>query len=225
MVADLGSSSHQFSDFVRQYCAKNQISLEGLAKLAGISRGTLYGLLREGGDAKVLQWIKLANAMGVHYTLLLQLKYGNLAVPGESAMDGFDHDVCGFIDETVPDGTIVMAGHQFVKTWTLQNLGGQVWEERWLMCMDEPVYTAHTSMLDNFGELYQLKPHATQIAIPTTQPKQCITLAVTFVAPKVSGRYISYWKMIDKHGELCFPNNLGLSVNVSVKGLGVAYRI
>lgn len=46
--------SNPLNDFVRQYCAKHDLSLEKLAQIAGISRGTLYGLLKDNGDAKTM---------------------------------------------------------------------------------------------------------------------------------------------------------------------------
>lgn len=215
-------SGESLNEFVRQHCAEHKITLDALAKMVGISRSTLYGLLREGGDAKTMQWIKLANAMQVHYTILLQLKYGNFNAEGLGVPDAL-YDACAFIDETIPDGSIVVAGQRFVKTWTIQNAGNQLWEGRRLMCVDLPIYGADTS--SDYYELYHMRPDVYQVSIPMVKSGEKTTIAVVFTAPKVSGRYISYWKMINDKDEFCFPNNVGLSVCICVQGLGLAMKI
>ncbi|ALG66471.1 NBR1-Ig-like domain-containing protein [Beggiatoa leptomitoformis] len=49
-------------------------------------------------------------------------------------------DVTGFIaDVTYPDNSIVTAGQAFEKIWEIRNLGGQVWENRKLVCCDNAI--------------------------------------------------------------------------------------
>lgn len=92
--------------------------------------------------------------------------------------------------------------------------------------MDDQTYTpTRAESMASFGELYELTPDATVINIPDVAPSEKVTLEVVFTAPKVAGRYISYWKMVDCDHNICFPDTIGLSVCISVKSLGIGYRI
>lgn len=130
------------------------------------------------------------------------------------------YDACGFIDETVPDGSMVGAGCVFDKTWTIQNIGNTIWQNRYLLCMDMPCLMVCPDgyKIDN----YQLKPDCNLIALPTTAPQQTITITMRFTAPSVAGRYISYWKMVDEQGRFCFANAIGLSAQILVMTTGIA---
>lgn len=131
-------------------------------------------------------------------------------------------DSSGFLDEIIPDGMIITAGSTFTKTWTIQNTGDTIWKNRHLLCIDEPVMQNNYPDTESFND-HQLIPKSTIIDIPTTAPKEVVTLSVDYQAPKISGRYISCWKMIDEHGALCFPHGIGLSVSVLVRAFGVSF--
>lgn len=222
---------NQFSTYVRQFCRQNHISLEKLAEQAGIARGTLYHLLDQDTQPKVVHLLQLAQAMNVHHNVLFRLKwseFGILHTPtikdDETYITKVEMDMCGFVDETVPDGSIVTAGCQFDKSWTLQNMGDVVWQNRYLLCLDEPLSTPHYPN-GHCVDDYRLKASSNIIEIPTTQPMDKVTLTVTLTAPNVAGRYISYWKMIDEYGKLCFPNAIGVSAQVLVLSTDVCRQV
>lgn len=216
------------SDYVRRWCIQHDISLERLARQAGIARGTLYHLLDPQNTPKIPHLLKLAHAMQVHHTVLFRLKWSELGVIDESYHPVLVNpvrqggDASGFIDETIPDGSIIAAGSTFTKSWTLQNVGDILWENRYLVCID------YKPMIDHYPngqpiQDYQLRPHQNTIAIPPTPPGHIVTLKMDFDAPRVTGRYISYWKMIDSEGNVCFPKGIGVSVSILVHSFGVSY--
>lgn len=214
----------EFETYIRQYCYQHKISLEKLAEKSGIARGTLYHLLEEDSCPKIPHIMRLADAMDVHHMVLLRLKWHNfevLELPKNQRK--VIHDASGFIDETIPDGTMMHTGTKFTKSWTIQNIGETVWQNRYLMCMDDIPIIQNTYPTDQNITDYTLMPHSRLIEIPTTKPNDLVTLSVDFVAPKYAGRYISYWKMVDEHGQLCFVHGVGLSLSILVRGLGVSY--
>lgn len=216
------------SDYVRRWCAQHGITLEKLAEDAGVARGTLYNMLDPKTTPKIPHLLNLANAMGVHHTILFRLKWAEFGVleekpclvsAGPARQQG---DASGFIDETVPDGSIIASGSTFEKSWTLQNVGDTVWEGRYLVCIDSDLATGYYPNGQPASD-YQLKPHHSAIPIPVTKPGEMVTLAVKFDAPMIAGRYISYWKMVNADGELCFPSGVGASVSILVRSFGVSF--
>ncbi|WP_394261380.1 hypothetical protein [Moraxella boevrei] len=53
-------------------------------------------------------------------------------------------------------------------------------------------------------------------------PQQTVTLETVYIAPKVAGHYVAYWKMVDNHGKLCCPDGVGLSLSIIVRTAQVA---
>lgn len=209
-----------FEECIRQYCRRNSLTMKEFAKKAGISRSTLYYLFEDGSCPSIQHMIKIAHAMGVHHTVLMRLKWRDFDISTEQIEQ---QDSSGFIDEIVPDGMMINAGVPFTKTWTIQNTGETVWQNRYLMCMDDmPVvqnnYPDNQSITD-----HTLIPKSYLIPIPVTKPNEFATLSVDYVAPKLAGRYISYWKMVDEQGRVCFSNGIGLSVSILVVGSGVSF--
>lgn len=139
---------------------------------------------------------------------------------GQEEMINSFGDGSGFVDETVPDGTIIPAGSDFIKTWTIQNIGNCIWQGRYLQCMDNLGVPKHPLSEDN--HFNALVPKQDKIPIPDTEPGQSVMLSMEFAAPKIAGRYISYWKMMDEGGFLCFEEGVGLSVHIQVKTFNLA---
>lgn len=212
---------NKFELFIRRYCHQHKTSIEKLADAAGISRGTFYNLLKS-DNPRLNQLIALAHVMGVHHNMLIQLKwadsYPELASSAVMSDDA-SLDASGFVDETLPDGSIVAIGSEFEKTWVIQNIGEQVWQDRKLVCMDEFGAAIPANMPK--GLRYQLVPKQLHIDIPTTPPWETVALSMGFTAPSVAGRYVSYWKMVDANHNICFPQSVGLFLCVSVKSLGI----
>jgi hypothetical protein len=104
-------------------------------------------------------------------------------------------------DVTYPDGEKVTTKERFQKIWRIKNTGMQIWKDRILK-------------EENPGN--GLIPEQEIIPIPTTYPGQEIDLTIWFTAPKYTGNYISYWRMLDSTGRLCFPWKKGIWCKVSV---------
>lgn len=224
-----------FADYVRKYCTDNEIPPTTLAKRLEISRGTFYALLEPDSEPKLNHIIALSHIIKVNPCFLLRLKYQEFdfakfsieesklssiatKTPTDQSLKTTQAvDVGGFVDETLPDGSIVMAGNVFEKSWTIQNLGEVVWEDRVLACLDELCL----GYFDKQDARCCIIPMQSTIDIPKTYPNQTVTISATLIAPNLPGRYISYWKMKDKKGNSCFPDGFGLSLSIKVCALGV----
>ena len=97
-----------------------------------------------------------------------------------------------FVSETVPDGSEVVPGKPFLKTWTVQNTGTCTW-------------TTAYKLVFSKGDLMKAQnpvplPHA-------VAPNEEITLEVQFTAPQTPGEYRSEWRMQDKKGNFFGPGD------------------
>lgn len=220
-------SKSQFEIYIRNYCRINRLTFDSLADKAGIARGTFYNLLKPSSNPKIGLFVSLAYVMNIHPQALLKLKWHefDLSYLPECQTSVFDAnceklDSSGFVDETIPDGTIFTAGCRFIKSWTIQNLGQVTWHNRYLRCIDDehPDYPTEQNRFDHC-----LKPECKILPIPNVKPMEKITLSVGYTAPQVSGRHISYWKMFNEDHELCFPDGIGLYVSIMVNAIGVNY--
>ncbi|RPJ40404.1 MAG: hypothetical protein EHM21_14730, partial [Chloroflexi bacterium] len=88
-------------------------------------------------------------------------------------------------DVTIPDGTNVLAGTQFVKTWRIRNEGTCAWT---------PDYAAVFDSGDAMGAP-PMQPLGVNVA-----PGQTVDISVTFTAPPTAGEYRSNWKLRASNG-------------------------
>lgn len=213
-------SSENFEQYVRRLAKERGLSLDVLAHLAGFTRGTLYNLFND-NNPRLSHLLKLSQAMDVHHYHLMRLKWREF----DRISPNLPHahqDASGFVDETVPDGSLFAPEAVFDKSWTIQNIGDTVWQNRYLVNVDEPCAGQHPSGFD--WQCHRLVPDDTVLALPTVYPSQICTVSVRYTAPSMAGRYVSYWRMVDETGKLCYPNGIGLSVCILVKNLGVAVQ-
>lgn len=204
--------------FIQQRMRKLDLNISELMKQAGLSRTVYYNLVQ--GKTEQIRLgtvIKLAQVLKVHpVTLLRQVLHNFETISHTKTL--YKHDVTGFIqDLTYPDNTLVFAGQTFEKQWEIQNLGREPWIGRRLQCMDSELNNSSSN--PESPELAMLQPATRSIEIPTTQPQQHVILSVTFTAPEHPGTVLSYWKMVDAQGRLCFPDNRGLSCQVQIIAL------
>lgn len=88
------------------------------------------------------------------------------------------------IDVTIPDGTPMTPGQEFVKTWKIKNSGSCTWG-------------AGYGLIFSYGTRMDGQP------IPLTtpvQPGQEVELSVNFKAPTAIGEYTSAWQMTNARG-------------------------
>lgn len=119
------------------------------------------------------------------------------AVPG---------DATAFVDDTVPHGTLLVPGQPFVKAWRIKNAGTVEWQGR---------------RLERQGPLTGpgLITSQRYVEIPTTAPGEVALIEAELKAPGYDCTSIAYFKMVDRDGQLCFPDQhqLGLDVLVRVE--------
>nr|WP_305888660.1 NBR1-Ig-like domain-containing protein [Methylomonas sp. SURF-2] len=129
----------------------------------------------------------------------------------------YQFDASGFVAETVPDHTTVTTDQIFCKTWEIQNIGHVTWQNRKLRCVDQSAESPNilAGIVPPDSER-RLRPLQTCIEIPETLPGDSVLLSVQFKAPSYPCSIISYWKMTDERGDICFPETEGLSCLVRV---------
>lgn len=115
-------------------------------------------------------------------------------------------DATAFVDETIPQGTLMTPGLVFVKTWRIKNVGTVLW---------------HNRQLERQGPLTGpgLITSTRYYPIPDTAPGGIAEIQAVLVAPTHDASSLAYFKMVDEEGFLCFPDEhqLGLDVLVRVE--------
>ncbi len=92
-------------------------------------------------------------------------------------------------DVTVPDGTIMSPGQDFVKTWRVRNTGACPWGAGYVLA-----YAGYTIPMS--GQFIAM----TEVI----QPGQEVEVSVQFTAPSQAGEYLSAWTMRNPQG-VTFP--------------------
>ncbi len=87
-------------------------------------------------------------------------------------------------DVTIPDGTTMTPGQEFVKTWKIKNTGNCTWGEGY-----SPIYS--------YGE--KMSGAAVPLAV-VVAPEQEVEVSVNFKAPANIGEYVSVWQMVNPKG-------------------------
>lgn len=212
----------EFNGFVRRRMRELGISLREVARRAGLSRQALYKLLGGGTQrTHVDTVIALADALQVHPIILLRLVCHGKSLPHHSSASAIHrYDGNSLIrDITMPDNSQVLVGEYFVKTWLIQNIGEEVWKNRYYRCVDDELeISSKTALLPPLPR-QGLKPDQTILPIPETKPDQTLEISVGFTAPDYPATILSYWKMFDENGAMCFPEVEGLSCLVRVIGI------
>jgi hypothetical protein len=97
-------------------------------------------------------------------------------------------DLAQFVtDVTVPDGTEVLPGQTFTKTWRLRNMGTCTW-------------TTGYQLIFNDGEL--MSGPASQPLAGDVAPGQQVDISVALKSPVNPGTYRGYWRLRNAAGVL-----------------------
>lgn len=216
-------SSVDLAEYIIQQINKLNMKRVDVAKQAGFSRETLNKLLRaEVVHPSTNTIVQLAHALNVAPLHLLRLAYGGSEIPlHSSATPKYPKDHSSFVrDITFPDNSIVSVNQEFEKIWEIQNTGHQIWEDRFLKCIDEDIIFTIVDKT-TIGRLssHMLLPDKAQIEIPKTLPGETVQLAVRFCAPAFPCTTISRWRMIDAGGDVCMPGLTGIWCQVTVMAL------
>ncbi|MFZ6679793.1 NBR1-Ig-like domain-containing protein [Undibacterium sp. Tian12W] len=212
-------SSLDLGNFLRVEARKQLISDSELARRANISRTALLKILNgEVQQPTVRTLANLAYALDHNPHHLVSLYLAGTSSPERGTWRrSRRNDTSHFVkDVTFPDGDIVLIGQKFLKVWKIANRGELPWIDRKLVCQDQN-FIIYRKQGDSYVQLsYSLVPQYQEITVPNTLPGNSATLEVEFIAPDTPALVVSYWKMADKNGELCFPEMAGLRCCVSV---------
>ncbi len=91
-------------------------------------------------------------------------------------------------DASVPDGTVMVAGQEFIKTWKVKNIGTCSWSTGYRIV---------------FG--YSNPPNERMGGLPTQltaeiAPDSTAEISIKLKAPLKSGTYSGYWKLANNNG-------------------------
>lgn len=114
---------------------------------------------------------------------------------------GTSDDDANFVaDVTIPDGSTLKAGEQFVKTWRFQNIGKTTWTT------DYAIQYLEGNLLGKGDEL-------TFKLAKGVAPGEYLDVSVPFTAPTAPGVYSSYWKLLSLDGYY-FGDVVSISITV-----------
>ncbi|MGX7670357.1 NBR1-Ig-like domain-containing protein [Plantactinospora sp. DSM 117369] len=118
---------------------------------------------------------------------------GTTAPAGVPTGPLIDGDRSRFItDVTIPDGTRVRVGENFVKVWEIQNAGTVSWRNRYLQREDVPAQPGSCRTPE-------------RIPIGDTLPNERVWITVAVTAPSAPTTCMVRWKMVDALGRQLFP--------------------
>ncbi len=108
-------------------------------------------------------------------------------------------------DVSIPDGTTLVPGETFTKTWRLKNRGTCTWTPDYML-----VYTSGAQM-----------GGTTAVRLPgNVAPGQTVDISVTLTAPDAAGHYVGYWILRNPSGTLFGSGdkaNVPFYVDINVK--------
>lgn len=102
-----------------------------------------------------------------------------------------------FGDKTIPDGTVLLPGEAFVKTWALRNTGNCVWDAGFTL---NYVSGANLAVVN-------------QVPLPAANPGQTVDVSVNMQAPTAPGNYRADWRARAADGT-AFGTPLSVVINV-----------
>jgi hypothetical protein len=96
-------------------------------------------------------------------------------------------DMAAFIaDVTIPDGTVILGGNTFTKTWRLRNDGTCTWNSTYQVAFFSGAQMSGTSPF--------------QLTNTSVVPGGTVDISVTLVSPTTAGTYFGYWVLRNAAG-------------------------
>jgi lambda repressor-like predicted transcriptional regulator len=210
--------------YMRKRTNELGFSMTELSRRTGLSRQTLHAIGSTGGRLPEMETVvRIALELAVHPVHLFHLVFEGYTLPPKLARQYRERDDRSIFlsDVTIPDGTLVVAGTRFTKTWDVQNVGTDPWTGRVLRCMDESLIVRRLNAITGNEEdavpvTERMIPDADVVEVPFTPPGGVARMSVQFTAPAVPGSCVSYWKSFFADGTQCFPQAIGLSCRIRV---------
>jgi len=109
------------------------------------------------------------------------------ALTPDALCDDYDWDAAT-LDVTIPDGTPMAAGQEFVKTWKILNTGICTWDTN---------YKAIFSYSSPPNQRMNAQPIPLAVLVA---PGQEVEVSVQFTAPATPGEYTGFWQMVNAAG-------------------------
>jgi transcriptional regulator with XRE-family HTH domain len=204
----------EFRSYVERRAKEIGLTMKQVAQKAGLSRSGMYQLLKEGNasETKLGTLVGLARALNVHpIALIKKLVVIRKDVNNQGTSKYFGDESVFVRDVTVPDDTFMPVNSEFEKIWEIQNIGFVPWKSRRLVCMNEQTVLVHiANERIKAIDISNLVPFENEVPIPDTLPGGAVQISVRFRAPALPCTAVSYWKMVDQAGNLCFPNIAGV---------------
>lgn len=117
-----------------------------------------------------------------------------------SLCDDYSFDLAT-LDITIPDGTTMTPGQEFVKTWKIKNTGDCTWGDGY-------------SLIYSYGDKMDGQPKPLSIVVA---PDEEVEVSVNFKAPDKIGEYSSYWQMVNPKGISFGAKEFIVSVKIIVQ--------
>jgi transcriptional regulator with XRE-family HTH domain len=146
-------------------------------------------------DALVQQLVELEAAVraGRDTTLRdVRRRTVPMLLGGSVPADHHPQDRAELVGETVPDGTQILCGTEFDKTWRIRNSGERTWSGRWLSRQGTPGVAGWLG-----------SPERTQV--PDAGPGDVVEVGMRLRAPQQVCASTAYFKLTDADGRLYYP--------------------
>jgi len=108
-------------------------------------------------------------------------------------------------DETIPDGSTVVAGEKVMKTWLLQNTGKSYWPRG-------------TKLVFVGGQLRPVDDEEPPM-VPSAAPQEIVEVSVKLDVPPIPGRYVGYYRLCHGPENTAFGTRVWVDVVVADKPL------
>ena len=119
-------------------------------------------------------------------TVTVTMTVGVLTTPGILGTPlGLCDNAVFVSDVTVPDGSVMTPGQEFLKTWKVRNTGDCTWG------------AGYTIVYGGYNDKMSGAPAA---LATTVIPNQEVDVSVQFKAPTKAGEYLSAWRMANPSG-------------------------
>lgn len=106
---------------------------------------------------------------------------------GKLAADRYKMNAKFIQDVTIPDGSCVTPGSQFLKSWVVMNSGNRPW--------------THETSINYMSGSSLMKPFMRKVEVPKLLPGEEGIVSVMFTAPVIPGTYQSHWGFVHKDEE------------------------